>query len=322
MKTRSIITLSALALVAAIIFSCAEVNPLAVLSGELGDWATNENAEGTFSVYNYSSTDLLLYRDPGTSTSNILGVVPGNALDHKIINPVDGEYIVRAVSYDEVKTNGNDPTACRELYCNYIKVDGRIRILKISNAGGGGFVRFNNTNAVDAEIRLGNWVGQTVAYVEGGETNKVIYMPTGSYWFYPVFRVRSMDGSVRSLKGTLDDIIARSVDATGVTIDLTMPSSSKAAVGYVVLTNASDNGVMLMNGAQVLSTVYGLEIINPGDAGLYEVEGRDAGLAYSTFKIYRPTGAITLDAVTITNGHEYTYTLSSAGTVSLTVATN
>jgi hypothetical protein len=306
------------------------------------NWETEAN--GTLTVINNVSKDMVIFMGQTPQASNILGGV--KALSSKtfdISDDVDdfgvgGFMILRGITKDEYEANKTNLSSAKVEYSAMATYgQGKKFRTEISPSYTGDYAyRVTNLGRIGMELRKDSPDGEKIGYLPNLASNMLLYADnTDGFAIYPVFVYYSRStGQVTTLKPTsqFETVSVSPRPATGGQIQAyTLPADAGATwdsikgslsspVAYVTVTNnvANQSGRVTIAGSNRLNSQNGYDSIGSGETLTYEIQSTVAGTAQNIVLTYYNQALqipVQKDAATpvLKNGYDYTITVSGSG---------
>lgn len=306
------------------------------------NWGNDAN--GTLTVINNTSKDMVLFQGQTPAASNIMGGV--KALSSKVIDVssfvddfnVGGFLILRGVSKDEYDANKTNLSRAKIEYSAMATYgQGKKFRAEISpNYTGDYAYRVTNLGRIGMELRKDSPDGEKIGYLPSLASNMLLYADTTEgFAIYPVFVYYSKStGQVTTLKPTsqFETIGVSPRPATGSEIQAyTLPADTGATwdsikgslsspVAYVTVTNsvANQSGRVTLSGTNRLTSQNGYDSIGSGETLTYEIQSNNTGTMQAIVITYYNQALqipVTQDgkAPTLKNGYDYTIGVSGSG---------
>jgi len=306
------------------------------------NWETEAN--GTLTVINNVSKDMVIFVGQTPQASNILGGVRGLTTKTFDISDdvedfnVGGYIILRGIALDEYEANKtNLPSAKIEYSAMATYGQGKKFRAEISpNYTGDYAYRVTNLGRIGMELRKDSPDGEKIGYLPSLASNMLLYADnTDGFAIYPVFVYYSRSsGQVTTLKPTsqFETISVSPRPATGGQIQAyTLPADQGATwdsikatlsspVAYVTVTNnvANQSGRVTISGTNRINSQNGYDSIGSGETLTYEISSTVAGTAQAVVLTYYNQALqipILKDGATpvLKNGYDYTIAVSGSG---------
>jgi len=304
------------------------------------NWDNESN--GTLTVINNVSKDMIIFQGQTPMASNILGGV--KALSSKTFDisddlddfSVGGYLILRGITKDEYEANKTNLTKAKIEYSAMATYgQGKKFRTEISpNYTGDYAYRVTNLGRVGMELRKDSPDGEKIGYLPALAANMLLYADnTDGFAIYPVFVYYSKStGQVTTLKPTsqFETVNVSPRPATGSEIQAyTLPADQGATwdsikatlsspVAYVTVTNsvANQSGRVTLSGTNRLKSQNGYDSIGSGETLTYEITSTVAGTQQAIVLTYQALQIpVKKDEATPTlkNGYDYTITVSGSG---------
>ena len=315
-------------------------------NGGGGDDGINWDNEGngTLTVINNVSKDMVIFMGQTPTASNILGGV--RALTQKTLDISDdvddfnvgGFMILRGISKDEYDANKTNLSSAKIEYSAMATYgQGKKFRTEISpNYTGDYAYRVTNLGRIGMELRKDSPDGEKIGYLPNLASNMLLYADnTDGFAIYPVFVYFSRSTQqVTTLKPTsqFETISVSPRPATGGAIQAyTLPADAGATwdsikatlsspVAYVTVTNnvANQSGRVTIAGTNRLNSQNGYDSIGSGETLTYEIGSTNTGTAQNivlTFYNQALQIPVEKDSATpvLKNGYDYTITVSGSG---------
>ena len=310
--------------------------------GDNINWKSDPN--GTLTVINNTSKDMVLFQGQTPSVSNILGGV--RALDSKTVDVssvvddfnVGGFMILRGVSKDEYEANKTNLSRAKIEYSAMATYgQGKKFRTEISpNYTGDYAYRVTNLGRIGMELRKDSPDGEKIGYLPSLASNMLLYADnTEGFAIYPVFVYYSKStGQVTTLRPTsqFETIGVSPRPAAGSEIQAyTLPADQGATwdsikgslsspVAYVTVTNsvANQSGRVTLSGTNRLNSQNGYDSIGSGETLTYEIKSTVIGTQQAIVLTYF-NQALQIPVLmngatpTLKNGYDYTIAVSGSG---------
>jgi hypothetical protein len=305
-------------------------------------WA-NEN--GTLTVTNNTSKDMVIFQGQTPVASNIMGGV--RALSTRVFDVSDdvddfaigGFLILRGMTLDEYTANKTNLSRARIEYSAMATYgQGKKYRAEISpNYIGDYGYRVTNLGRIGMELRKDSPDGEKIGYLPSLASNMLLYADTTEgFAIYPVFVYYNKSTSqVTTLKPTsqFETISVSPRPASGSEIQAyTLPADQGATwdsikatlsspVAYVTITNsvANQSGRVTLSGTNRLMSQNGYDSIGSGEILTYEIKSTQDGSPQSVVVTYynQALQVPILDdegkTPVLKNGYDYTITVSGSG---------
>jgi hypothetical protein len=306
------------------------------------NWA-NE-ADGTLTVINNVSKDMIIFMGQTPSASNILGGVRGLTTKTFDISDdvedfsVGGYIILRGITNDEYNANKTNLSKAKIEYSAMAtyKQGSKFRSEISPNYTGDYAYRVTNLGRIGMELRKDSPDGEKIGYLPSLTSNMLLYADTtDGFAIYPVFvYYQRSTGQVTTLKPTsqFETVSISPRPATGGQIQAyTLPADQGATwdsikatlsspVAYVTVTNnvANQSGRVTISGTNRINSQNGYDSIGSGETLTYEISSTNAGtqqalvLTYYNQALQLP---VLMNSATpvLKNGYDYTVTVSGSG---------
>jgi len=319
----------------------------------------NDEPNGTLTVINNVSKDMVLFQGQTPSASNILGGVKGlSTKTFDISGAVDdfnvgGFMILRGITKDEYEANKTNLSNAKIEYSAMATYgQGKKFRTEISPSYTGDYAyRVTNLGRIGMELRKDSPDGEKIGYLPSLASNMLLYADkTDGFAIYPVFVYYSRSSQqVTTLKPTsqFETVSVSPRPATGSEIQAyTLPADQGATwdsikatlsspVAYVTVTNnvANQSGRVTISGTNRLNSQNGYDSIGSGETLTYEVSSTNTGTAQALVLTYYNQALqipVLKDSATpvLKNGYDYTVTVSGSGqtadgyTVTITESTD
>jgi hypothetical protein len=311
--------------------------------------STSYDTAGSYSIRikNESNRDLIAFKS-SLSMDNILGAVPRQAGNHGLkLNTTlftSGQsqdfsiIFLTKEDYEQYKDNLSSRTQSpfTRIFAAYNAsgtndtpwiVSGRL--------GGENKLIINNMTSWNMELRENSPRGTTLGYAPYEANNTTLYMNSGSFYIFPVFK--------QFIKDRDEIIIIYPRDEDGIPTgdemsfeggrELTIDANTyihneymSSGTAYLLVHNTSRQGITVYNGNTVQKTATGISTINPGDTRSFPIlmDG-DASSGYGTSKSISGwrivnMGSRSIDIPEASLEADYRYTVKVSGDWSLGVS--
>jgi hypothetical protein len=302
------------------------------------------NENGTLTVINSTSKDMVIFQGQTPGASNIMGGV--KALSTKIFDVSDdvddfnvgGFLILRGISLDEYNANKTNLNRAKIEYSAMATYgQGKKYRTEISpNYTGDYAYRVTNLGRIGMELRKDSPDGEKIGYLPSLASNMLLYADnTQGFAIYPVFVYYSKSsGQVTTLKPTsqFDTVSVSPRPASGNEIQAyTLPADQNATwdsikgslsspVAYVTITNsvANQSGRVTLSGTNRLNSQNGYDSIGSGETLTYEIKSTAEGsqqeivVTYYNQALQIPIKQNS-STPTLKNGFDYTIAISGSG---------
>jgi len=304
----------------------------------------NNEANGTLTVINNVSKDMVIFIGQTPQASNILGGVRGlTTKTFDISDDVDdfnvgGFIILRGMTKDEYNANKTSLSSARIEYSAMATYgQGKKFRTEISpNYTGDYAYRVTNLGRIGMELRKDSPDGEKIGYLPSLASNMLLYSDnTDGFAIYPVFVYYSRSsGQVTTLKPTsqFETVSVSPRPATGGQVQAyTLPADQGATwdsikatlsspVAYVTVTNsvANQSGRVTLSGTNRLNSQNGYDSIGSGETLTYEIQSTVVGTQQAIVLTYYNQALqipVLMDGATpvIKNGYDYTIAVSGSG---------
>jgi len=315
---------------------------------------------GTLTVVNNVSKDMVIFQGQTPSAGNILGGV--RALSQKTFDisdnvddfAVGGYMILRGITLDEYNANKTNLSRAKIEY-SAMATYGQLKKFRVEispNYTGDYAYRVTNTGRIGLELRKDSPDGEKIGYLPALATNFSLYADsTDGFAVFPVYvYFQRSTGTVTTLRPTshFDSVTVSPRPATGAEIQAyTFPSdpnttwenikgSLTSPNAYITVTNSVSNqsGRVTIAGTRFLKSQNGYDTIGSGETLTYDLQSSTAGttqnivLTFYNQVLQLPVKDSTGNTPTIKNGYDYTITVSGSGqtadgyTVTITESAN
>ena len=306
------------------------------------DW--NNEANGTLTVINNTSKDMVLFQGQTPSAGNILGGVKGlSTKTFDISDDVDdfnigGYMILRGITKDEYEANKTNLTRARIEYSAMATYgQGKKFRTEISPNYIGDFgYRVTNIGRIGMELRKDGPDGEKVGYLPSLGSNVMLYADSSEgFSLFPVYvYYNRTNGQVTTLKpaSQFESVGVSPRPATGNSIQSYIFPNDEGAtwdsikaglispVAYITITNNVPNqsARVTIAGSNRLKSQNGYDSIGAGETLTYEIESTVAGSLQNIVLQYY-NGALNVQILkdaaspTIKNGFDYTITITGTG---------
>jgi len=325
-----------------------------------GDIIFDNEANGTLTVINNVSKDMVIFQGQTPSVSNILGGV--RALSSKTFDisddvddfSVGGYLILRGMTLDEYNANKTTLSKARIEYSAMATYgQGKKFRAEISPNYIGDFAyRVTNTGRIGLELRKDSPDGEKIGYLPSLASGFSLYADSSDgFSVFPVYvYFQKSTGTVTTLKPTshFDSVTVSPRPATGSEVQAyTFPADPNATWdsikgsltspnAYITVTNsvANQSGRVTIAGTRFLKSQNGYDTIGSGETLTYDLESTVAGTAQNiVLTFYSQVLQIPVknsegETPTIKNGYDYAITVSGSGqnaegyTVTITESAN
>jgi len=306
------------------------------------NWDTESN--GTLTVINNVSKDMVIFMGQTPQVSNILGGVRGLTTKTFDISDdvedfnVGGYLILRGITKDEYEANkANLSNAKIEYSAMATYGQGKKFRTEISPNYVGDFAyRVTNLGRIGMELRKDSPDGEKIGYLPNLASNMLLYADNSDgFAIYPVFvYYQKSTGQVTTLKPTtqFETVSVSPRPVTGGQIQsYTLPADQGATwdsikatlsspVAYVTVTNnvANQSGRVTISGTNRINSQNGYDSIGSGETLTYEVSSTNAGTAQALVITYYNQALqipVLMNSATpvLKNGYDYTVTVSGSG---------
>jgi len=304
----------------------------------------DNEANGTLTVINNVSKDMVIFIGQTPQASNILGGVRGlTTKTFDISDDVDdfnvgGFIILRGMTKDEYNANKTSLSSARIEYSAMATYgQGKKFRTEISpNYTGDYAYRVTNLGRIGMELRKDSPDGEKIGYLPSLASNMLLYSDnTDGFAIYPVFVYYSRSsGQVTTLKPTsqFETVSVSPRPATGGQVQAyTLPADQGATwdsikatlsspVAYVTVTNsvANQSGRVTLSGTNRLNSQNGYDSIGSGETLTYEIQSTVAGTQQAIVLTYYNQALqipVLMEDATpvIKNGYDYTIAVSGSG---------
>jgi hypothetical protein len=307
-------------------------------------WTPDPN--GTLTIINNTSKDMVIFQGQTPSASNILGGVRATkSRDFDVSDDVDdfdvgGYLILRGITNDEYEANKTNLSKAKIEYSAMATYgQGKKYRAEISPNYTGDFAyKVVNSGRIGLELRKNSPDGEKIAYLPSLATNVMLYAETASALaIFPVYVYYSKStGRVTTLKPTshFESVTATPRPATGTTVQTyyfpndssvtgeQIRGSLKSPVAYFnVSNNVPNQGILFtLAGGNALFAQNGYDAVGTGEQLTFELESTEAG-AGKNIVITLYSGSLKLpvrfaDATVnpvIKNGYDYTIEVNHKG---------
>jgi len=310
--------------------------------GDSINW--NNEANGTLTVINNTSKDMVLFQGQTPTSNNILGGV--KALSSKTVDISDdvddfnvgGYMILRGMAKDEYEANKTNLTRARIEYSAMATYgqNKKFRTEISPNYIGDYAYRVTNIGRIGMELRKESPDGEKIGYLSSLSANMLLYADTtDGFSVFPVFVFFSRStGQVTTLKPTsqFESVSVSPRPATGTEIQAyTFPADQGATwdsikatlsspVAYVTVTNsvANQSARVTLSGTNRLKSQNGYDSIGSGETLTYEIASNSTGTQQAIVLTYY-NQALQIPILdnsatpTLKNGYDYTISISGSG---------
>jgi hypothetical protein len=306
-------------------------------------WASEAN--GTLTVSNNTSKDMVISQGQTPGASNIMGGVRATSTRvFDVSDDVDdfnvgGFLILRGITLDEYKANKNNLSRAKIEYSAMATYgQGKKYRAEISpNYMGDYGYRVTNLGRIGMELRKDSPDGEKIGYLPSLASNMLLYADnTDGFALYPVFVYYSKSsGQVTTLKPTsqFETVSVSPRPASGSELQAyTLPADQGATwdsikaslsspVAYVTITNsvANQSGRVTLAGTNRLKSQNGYDSIGSGEILTYEIQSTKDGTAKAVVVTYYnqalqiPITDAEGKTPVLKNGYDYTITVSGSG---------
>ena len=305
-------------------------------------WANEPN--GTLTIINNVSKDMVIFQGQTPSVSNILGGVRGlttrtfDISDDVEDFSVGGYIILRGITRDEYEANKTNLSRAKVEYSAMAtyKQGSKFRSEISPNYTGDYAYRVTNLGRIGMELRKDSPDGEKIGYLPALASNMILYADnTDGFAIYPVFVYYSRStAQVTTLKPTsqFETVSVSPRPATGGQIQAyTLPADQGATwdsikatlsspVAYVTVTNsvANQSGRVTLSGTNRLNSQNGYDSIGSGETLTYEIQSTVAGTQQAIVLTYYNQALqipVLMEDATpvIKNGYDYTIAVSGSG---------
>jgi hypothetical protein len=313
-------------------------------SGDDGIIWTNE-ANGTLTVINNVSKDMIIFQGQTPSINNILGGVRGLTTKTFDISDdvedfsIGGYIILRGITKDEYEANKTNLARAKIEYSAMATYgQGKKFRTEISpNYTGDYAYRVTNIGRIGMELRKDSPDGEKIGYLPSLASNMLLYTDnTDGFAIFPVFVYYSRSsGQVTTLKPTnqFETVSVSPRPATGGQIQAyTLPADQNATwdsikatlsspVAYVTVTNnvANQSGRVTISGTNRINSQNGYDSIGSGETLTYEISSTNAGtqqalvITYYNQVLQLPVKNNEGNTPVLKNGYDYTVNVSGSG---------
>ena len=304
------------------------------------NWDNEPN--GTLTIINNVSKDMIIFVGQTPTANNILGGVRGlSTRTFDISDDVEdfnigGYRILRGITKDEYQANKTNLSRAKIEYSAMATYgQGKKFRTEISpNYTGDYAYMVTNLGRIGMELRKDSPDGEKIGYLSSLASNMLLYADnTDGFAVFPVFVYYSRStGTVTTLKPTsqFEAVTVSPRPATGNDIQAyTFPSndpwdsiknSLSSPVAYVTVTNnvSNQSGRVTIAGTRFLKSQNGYDTIGSGETLTYEITSTDAGTEQNIIlTFYSQALQIPVrddeDIPTLKNGYDYTITVSGSG---------
>jgi hypothetical protein len=305
-------------------------------------WTSESN--GTLTMLNNTSKDMVIFQGQTPQASNILGGV--KALSTRVFDVSDdvddfnvgGFLILRGIPLDEYNANKTNLSRAKIEYSAMATYgQGKKYRTEINSAYTGDYAyRVTNLGRIGMELRKDSPDGEKIGYLPSLASNMLLYADTTEgFAIYPVFVYYNKSTSqVTTLKPTsqFETVSVSPRSATGSEIQAyTFPADTGATwdsikaslsspVAYVTITNsvANQSGRVTLSGTNRLNSQNGYDSIGSGETLTYEIKSTVDGSQQAIVVTYYNQALqipITQNGATPTlkNGYDYTISISGSG---------
>ena len=344
---KKLLKISVLLLAAVLILGLAGCpNPDDEKGGDDIKWTSDAN--GTLTVINNTSKDMVLFSGQTPSATNLLGGVRATSTRELDISSVvddfsvGGYLILRGISLEEYNKNkSNLPQARIEYSAMATYGQGKKFRTEISPSYMGDFAyRVTNLGRIGIELRKESPDGEKIGYLSSLASNTLLYADSSDgFAIYPVYvYFQKSTGQVTTLRPTshFDTVTVSPRSATGNEIQVyTFPNDPTVTwdnikgtltspVAYVTVINNVPNqsGRVTIAGTNRLNSQNGYDTIGAGEILTYEISSTNEG-AERNVVLQFYSGALNLPVrldnnsiPVLKNGFDYTITVSGSGSTS------
>jgi hypothetical protein len=306
------------------------------------NWDNQPN--GTLTILNNVSKDMVIFQGQTPSANNILGGVKAtSSKTFDISDAVDdfavgGFMVVRGMTLDEYNKNKSNLSLAKIEYSAMATYgQGKKFRTEISPNYTGDFAyRVTNLGRIGMELRKDSPDGEKIGYLPSLASNMLLYADrTDGFAIFPVFVYYSRStGQVTTLNATsqFETISVSPRPATGGEIQAyTLPADQGATwdsikatlsspVAYVTVTNsvANQSARVTLSGTNRINSQNGYDSIGSGETLTYEIKSTDAGTAQAIVLTYYNQALqipVLKDSATpvLKNGYDYTIAVSGSG---------
>jgi len=329
-------------------------------NGDDGGIVFDDEANGTLTVINNVSKDMVIFQGQTPSASNILGGVRGlKSRTFDVSDDVDdfnvgGYMILRGMTLDEYNANKTNLSRAKIEYSAMATYgQGKKFRAEISPNYTGDFAyRVTNTGRIGLELRKDSPDGEKIGYLPSLASGFSLYADSSDgFAVFPVYvYYQKSTGTVTTLKPTshFDSVTVSPRPATGSEIQAyTFPADPNATWdnikgsltspnAYITVTNSvlNQSGRVTIAGTRFLKSQNGYDTIGSGETLTYDIASTVAGteqnivLAFYSQVLLIPVKDSAGNTPTIKNGYDYTITVSGSGqtadgyTVTITESAN
>jgi len=325
-----------------------------------GDINFDIEANGTLTIINNVSKDMVIFQGQTPTASNILGGV--RALSTKTFDisddvddfSVGGYLILRGMTLDEYNANKTTLSRAKIEYSAMATYgQGKKFRAEISPNYTGDFAyRVTNTGRIGLELRKDSPDGEKIGYLPSLASGFSLYADSSDgFAVFPVYvYFQKSTGTVTTLKPTshFDSVTVSPRPATGNEIQAyTFPADPDATWdnikgsltspnAYITVTNsvANQSGRVTIAGTRFLKSQNGYDTIGSGETLTYDITSTPTGTAQNiVLTFYSQVLQIPVkdsdgETPIIKNGYDYTITVSGTGqtadgyTVTITESAN
>ena len=306
----------------------------------------NDEPNGTLTVLNNTSKDMVLFQGQTPLASNILGGV--RALSSRTLDistkvddfSIGGYMILRGIAYDEYEANKNNLSNARIDYSAMATYgQGKKFRTEISpNYIGDYAYKVTNLGRIGMELRKNSPDGEKIGYLPSLATNVILYSETSNALAaFPVYIYYTRStGQITTVRPTshFESVTVTPRPASGTNVQSylfpndqtitweSIKASLVSPVAYITVTNNIPNqGVFFtIAGGNELKSQNGYDAVGTGEQLTFELESTAAGQTKNiVIKAY--SGSILVPVrfegadnyPTIKNGYDYTVTINFKG---------
>jgi hypothetical protein len=319
-----------LILVLLFLSACPLPDPIPTQDSPVEPDETNYSSDYSVRVRNNSSERLVAFKgDPALST--LIGGVPSSATNHGLKrDPVlfteSCDFIMSIITrdnYDTYYDSLDSSPLFTQIYVHYNQSGIDSVAYDISGRlGGNATVVIQNSVSMNVELRLDGINGIPLGYVASNHYNTTLYVATGDYLLFPVFRQYSnvLDEIVtvypKTMAGTarfFSFALANPGDEQQCIIDLNYLNDVDLDVpfAYVVIQNDASVGIWFYDGSNRLATPSNTYTINSGTSSVFEIPMTIAdnivspSITKSTLKVLVASIEADIEEYTFNGGYSY-----------------
>ena len=307
------------------------------------EWGDEPN--GTLTVINNVSKDMVMFQGQTPSASNILGGVRGLTTKTFDISDdvedfgVGGFIILRGMTKDEYEANKNNLSSAKIEYSAMATYgQGKKFRTEISPSYTGDYAyRVTNLGRIGMELRKDSPDGEKIGYLPSLASNMLLYTDnTDGFAIFPVFvYYQRSTGQVTTLKPTSQfetvSVSPRPATGGGQIQAYTLPADEGATwdsikatlsspVAYVTVTNnvANQSGRVTISGTNRINSQNNYDSIGSGETLTYEIASTNTGTQQALVLTYYNQALqipVLMNSATpvLKNGYDYTVNVSGSG---------